>query len=112
MIITAATLATAYYSFIWSKTLTVPTTAAIGSFAIIYGVSLFIGGLPESLEDYQEGAAQFTMEASYVQYLFAFILLMVAGVLHQRYRKYHQIYDGEFILSSINDDNYMKYELK
>ena len=61
MIMTAATLSTAYYSFIWSKTLTVPTTAAIGSFAIIYGVSLFLGGLPESLEEYQEGAAQFTM---------------------------------------------------
>ena len=112
MIMTAATLATAYYSFVWSKTLTVPTTAAIGSYAIIYGVSLFLGGLPESLEEYRDGAAQFTMEESYIQYLFAFILLMVAGVLHQRYRKYHEIYDGEFIIHSINDDNYMKYELK
>lgn len=112
MIMVAATAGTAWYSFKWSKTLTVPTTAAIGSFAMIYGVSLFLGGLPESLEEYRDGAAQFTMEDSYVIYLFAFILLMVAGVLHQRHRKYHELYDNEFQFWSADQDNYMRYELK
>ncbi len=112
MIVAAFSTATAYYSFIWSKTLTVPTTAAIGSYAMIYGVNMFVGGLPDSVADYKDSAERFFEDASYITYLFVFVILMVSGVLHQRYRKYHTAYDNEFTMHSLNDDNYMNQALK
>ena len=75
------------------------------------GVSMFVGGFPSEITDYRSGTAQFTMENSYALYMIAYVLLLVGGVLHQRYKKYHTLYDNDqfAIYGSINpDDDYMK----
>lgn len=111
MIIAASSIATAYYAFFWSRTLTVPATSTLGAYMMIRGFSMFVGGFPSEITDYRNGTAQFTMENSYALYMIAYVLLLVGGVLHQRYKKYHTLYDNDqfAIYGSINpDDDYMK----
>lgn len=115
VVIASAAIATGIYSFNWSKTLTVPTTAIIGSYLIIRGFSMFLGGFPyEGLGVSSDDDTPFHMENSYIYYTIAFILLLCGGVTFQRYKKYHMIYDDDqfAIMTSINkDDDYMRMDM-
>lgn len=111
MIVIGATgLGTMIYSFNWSKTLTVPMTAVFGSFMIIRGFSMFLGGFPNEFLTDEDGNA-LEVKNSYIFYLIAYIFILCFGVVHQRYRKYHLLYDNDQFsknLGSINDDDYMR----
>lgn len=112
VIIFASAISTAYYAFMWSRTLTVPITAVFGAFFICKGFSMFVGGFPATFQEYTEGQEEFKMQISYIYYLIAYILFLVAGTAHQRYRGYHTLYDNDQFsaLSIVNnkDDDYLR----
>jgi hypothetical protein len=105
IIIAGAGISTSFYSFMWSKTLTVPITAVFGAYMMIRGFSMFLGGYPEFLVD--ENGKMIEVENSYIYYVIAYILLLCAGVVHQRWRKYHTLYDDDQFAKLGGDDNYM-----
>lgn len=94
IVVGAFTLGVGVYSFTWSKTLTVPMTAVFGAFWMIRGFSMFLGGFPNEFQSDEDGK-MFEVKNSYIYYLFAYLILLCAGVAHQRHRKYHTLYDDD-----------------
>ena len=86
-------------------------TSIVGSYLVIRGASMFLGGYPSEFIEINHQEDLLKYESGAVFYLISYLILMVSGVLFQRYRKYHLIYeidDPDFLAAINHDDGYMK----
>lgn len=106
-------IATAIYTFRYTKTLAVPMTSIVGSYLIVYGAGMIFGGFPSQVHEIEHHEDLMKYETYHWYYLGAYLLLVVGGVTFQRHQKYHLNFSDGYDLDAdeieqIVDDYYKK----
>lgn len=70
----------------WCKTLVAPMTSFIGSYSIVRGLSMFLGGFPKSWGSFTD------VNDMVLIYFFLIILMTLIGTVYQVFKKFHHGY--------------------
>jgi len=101
LVVFASGGAAAFYTWKFHEKIILPISIVVGSYLLVRGVSIIIGGVPKSLGMFGDSTS--VLAAFY--YILAYIVTMVMGYTFQKRKGFHNVHELECDTDHSDDEN-------